>query len=610
MAVLLYATGWLAAGVAVLSTAFGLTPVLIDSGSMSPLIRTGDVLLYAPDDGVGLGPGTVITYHDPSFGGRLVTHRIAGVTGAGAYVTQGDANATPDSDVVTPAAVLGTGRVVVPYVGLPVHWLREGSWLPLAAWLAATVAALSSVLGGTSGRAGTDRRRRSGSRPLWPGAGRRRRSLRARSAAAPVPLVILAASAVLAGGSLAESTLAGSSAAFTGTTAADGSSLAAGDWTALTGVAGGQEHTCAARDQGVVRCWGSNADGRLGVTSGDSTTPVLASGPAGEPLMSGVTALAAGGGTTCAVTAAGAAWCWGSNSRGQLGDGTLVSSATPVRVTGTGGTPLTSVVAVAVGAAHACALAADGSVRCWGANDRGQLGNGTTVDSARAVQVVGVGGSGTIAGIGAVAAGGEHTCAATTAGNVRCWGRNGSGQLGAVGGDQATPVTVVGSGGLGVLVDAAGVSAGEEHSCARQVDGSVSCWGSNASGQLGSTGLGGPAPVKVASVSGLGTLTAVAHLTAGGSHTCAALTDATAVCWGLNTDGRLGDGTTTTRFRPVAVAGPGGSGSLGAVRLVAAGGHATCAAATDDTLWCWGRNAQGQLGDGTTTGSAVPVRAL
>lgn len=146
LATCLYAMAWLVIAVVGSSLALGLQPMLIGSGSMSPAIRTGDVALIAPTDGVDLAPGTVITYRDHALGGRVVTHRIFDVTPDGSYVTKGDANATPDSDLVVPADVIGTGRLLVPYAGLPAHWLHQGEWLPLSIWLAATIAALASIL--------------------------------------------------------------------------------------------------------------------------------------------------------------------------------------------------------------------------------------------------------------------------------------------------------------------------------------------------------------------------------------------------------------------------------------------------------------------------------
>ncbi|MGA9350442.1 MAG: hypothetical protein WBW48_16795, partial [Anaerolineae bacterium] len=183
---------------------------------------------------------------------------------------------------------------------------------------------------------------------------------------------------------------------------------------AYTAIAAGYRHTCALT-AGGVKCWGYNGYGQLG----DGTwtwrnTPVDVSG-----LTSGVTTIAAGSYHTCALTAGGGAKCWGHNNNGQLGDGTTTNRNTPVDVSG-----LTSGVdAIAAGSYHTCALTA-GGVKCWGLNDYGQLGDGTTTNRNTPVDV-----SGLTSGVAAIAAGYYHTCA-LTAGGVKCWGRNNNGQLG------------------------------------------------------------------------------------------------------------------------------------------------------------------------------------
>ena len=281
----------------------------------------------------------------------------------------------------------------------------------------------------------------------------------------------------------------------------------------------GEQHTCALVAGGEVRCWGANAVGQLGdgsttssavpvavagltgatdVAAGNSTTCAVVAGggvscwgagyptPNAVPGISGATAVSVGGSPlsphACALVAGGAVTCWGDNSQGQLGDGTNLSSATPVPVAGLAG--VTAVVAGPYGST--CAVVG-GGVSCWGNNDYGQLGNGTTDDTNVPVAVTGLSGA-TDVGLGAV-----HACARRSDGSARCWGNNNYGQLGAgtVAGT-TTPVAVIG------LSDATSIAVGHYHTCGRRAGGSAACWGANGEGQLGTANLVGattPQPV-------------------------------------------------------------------------------------------------------------------
>ena len=250
--------------------------------------------------------------------------------------------------------------------------------------------------------------------------------------------------------------------------------------------------------------------------------------------------------------------------------------------------PANPVTSMRSGPAHACTVRGDGRVWCWGGNDRGQLGDGTRTPRSAPVAVAAVSGART------VAAGDHHTCAALTGGSVACWGDNDDGQLGGA--------AIAGGPPIGLLSFAPGaddVAAGSDFSCALLSDGSVRCWGSNSAGQLGDdTGKSSAVPVTVFAMTG------VLALVAGGQHACALRDDQTVWCWGGNPQGQLGDGTTSNQLRPVRVVG------LGAIIALATNLSHTCAATRADGLWCWGNNDAGQLGSsgGDSSSQLRPAR--
>ena len=344
-------------------------------------------------------------------------------------------------------------------------------------------------------------------------------------------------------------------------------------------LAGGSLHTCGLTGTGSVKCWGYNSEGAVGNgTDVNQQTPANVIG-----LISDVTAIAAGGDHSCGLTGGGGVKCWGNNSSGQLGDGTTDNRSIPVDVTG-----LTSgVIGIVTGADHTCALTSGGGVKCWGSSQYGQLGNGTSnTISTTPVDVTGLG-----SGVIKISSGGNHVCALTTS-DVKCWGFNLFGQLGdGTNTSRSTPVSVTG------LSGATAMAAGFSHTCALISAGGMKCWGGNAAGQLGTGNMVDVyTPIDVT-----GLATGVTSIAAGGVHTCA-LIGGGMKCWGGNSYGELGDGTTTNRLTPIDV-----NGLTSGVTKVTVGGYHTCAVKDGDSAKCWGWNYFGQLGNGTTQDSSIPV---
>ncbi len=346
-------------------------------------------------------------------------------------------------------------------------------------------------------------------------------------------------------------------------------------------------HTCAALQDGSVACWGDNARGQLGDESReDRTQPVAV-----QKLNDSIAKLAAGRYHTCALAIDGDVHCWGSSSRGQLGTGSLESSRTPARVIGLG----TDSVAIAAGEEHSCAILKSGALRCWGSNRDRQLGEGSPGLYSVPQLLIPNRATGTttpIGGIAAIVPGRYHTCLITNRRGVECWGRNSDGQLGDGSNiPHAAPVAVVGlESGIVAL------ALGAEHSCALRQNGTVLCWGSNQYGQLGDgTQEQRATPVEVSGITD-----GVAAIVAGDNHTCALMQGGGAKCWGQNSSGQLGDGTTTDTSFPVTV-----GGLSGAIALAAGLGH-SCAL-LPDSVRCWGENSSGQLGDGTVEKRLAPT---
>jgi alpha-tubulin suppressor-like RCC1 family protein len=362
-----------------------------------------------------------------------------------------------------------------------------------------------------------------------------------------------------------------------------------GTLTAVTDVTTGFQHTCAATRAAGLFCWGSNDAGQLGLPSGANQPQ-----PVAVPIVDNPIAVAAGALHTCAIRQGGATLCWGNNSAGQLGEGTTSSLPTPVPVT-----DLVTGVQVVAGDEFSCARTSDDALFCWGDNHYGQLGIGSATIRPRAAPVP------SVTDAAGLAAGGAHTCVVTdkmtATGHERraaCWGENQAGQLGyndTV--DRSTAKDTK------VEIDAVEIAAGLEHTCARAEDGKLWCWGRGQGGRLGPDHM---VDAKLPSAITLPPGVAVVGVAAGDAHTCVVRQDGTALCWGTNGDGQLGDGTTMDRPGPAPVLGSDGLTPLGMIDGLAAGAYHTCARSWG-VIRCWGRGTRGQLGDGARLSRPLPA---
>jgi alpha-tubulin suppressor-like RCC1 family protein len=367
---------------------------------------------------------------------------------------------------------------------------------------------------------------------------------------------------------------------------------------AYLSAAGKGAHTCSVIFSGEeARCWGAGTFYQLGNGTADSSAAPLT--VEGLPEDDDVLQIASGGYHTCVLLRSGRIMCWGRNDFGQLGIGTVVESREPQEVVGLGSFPAWDFMAA--GYNHTCAIDRYEGLFCWGANESGQLGDDSIERRPDPTPV---------AGLSArplrVSAGYSHTCAILDTGGIQCWGSDSEGQIGndGVPGEYTSlPVDV-----LGLPSSVLAVSLGFEHTCALLDGGEVLCWGANDRIQLGSeTASGGAAPVSVslpAAASTLSTVSASA-LSSGEHHTCVLLEDGQVQCWGAGDSGQLGTGTNVDRSEPVGV-----TGLAPGVTALSCGSAYACALFDTATVHCWGGNDAGQLGNGTTEDSLVPVQVL
>jgi len=377
----------------------------------------------------------------------------------------------------------------------------------------------------------------------------------------------------------------------------------------------GYRHSCGRTPASIAYCWGHNSFAQLG-----NGSMVVSRVPVAVASQLDIARMSVGGVHTCGLTAAGVAYCWGIDASGQLGAGapgpdlcpfSLPCSTLPLAVAGG-----LSFASLSAGSEPTCGVAALGAAYCWGDNLYGELGvGGDTLTLAscyfgpcsRTPLAVTGGLAFAALGVGAV-----HVCGLTPGGAAYCWGDNRAGQLGvatdsgpdscAPGPCSRTPVRVADGRTFTRL------SVGYFHSCALATDGVWYCWGSNNYGQLGNGTTGpelcvGVFPCSTVPVAVTGAVS-FAALFSGWRHSCGVTSGSVAYCWGENARGRLGDGTTANSLTPVAVA-----GGL-TFANVSPGWEHTCGLTTTSVAYCWGANSSGELGDGSTTSSNVPVRVV
>lgn len=454
-------------------------------------------------------------------------------------------------------------------------------------------------------------------------------SAAASSAAASSAIASSAAASSAAVSSAAASSAAASSAVASSATAssAAASSIAAGPLAVITNqaVTTGDKHTCAIKADRTLMCWGSNATGLLGLNSSDISNRTNPTAVA----LSNLSAVAVGITHSCALTSAGAVYCWGWNYQSPIGNGVTESSAgssttylAPVLAN------ITSATAITAGKYYNCALKSDGSVWCWGFNSGSQLGSsGTPLSTPTQI-------GGGLSGVKAISGWSAHTCAITSSNGVICWGTDTAGELGDgnnTGYSTTTPKTVVTASGVSPpqLTNVVSIAAGHQFSCAVKSDGTVWCWGSNGYGTLGASILASGYSTFARQISSISNAVQVA---AGERHACALISDGSVKCWGANPFGQIGNGTVSGDDYPGGVCGSTNStpGSCSAptsysnmnlnspplvttpatVNLggrfaiaIRTGTQNSCALLSDNTVMCWGSNQYGQIGDGTTGGT-------
>jgi alpha-tubulin suppressor-like RCC1 family protein len=350
-----------------------------------------------------------------------------------------------------------------------------------------------------------------------------------------------------------------------------------GNLTGVVAISAGTNHSMALRSDGTVWCWGDNSRGQCGI----GATPTSVAVPTQTPTLSGITGIAGGLVSSLVVKNDGTVWSFGDNTMGQIGNGTTGGTVTsPVKVS-----TITDAVGVAASGYNGVALSADGTLRSWGDNVNGGLGNGTGQVTQIPIELP------NFTGAAAVAAGQDFSMALKSTGTVWGWGSDANAQLGngaASGTPVVTPVQA------GTISTATAIATGVMHGVALLSNGTLVAWGGNGSGQIGD-GTSGNTRVSPVAV---GVVSNIVGIASGSLHSFAIRNDATydhaLYGWGYNNQGQVGNGATGTLVTsPTLISG------MTTVVSVAAGDRHTIAAKSDGSVWVWGYNDFGQLGQGT-----------
>lgn len=361
-----------------------------------------------------------------------------------------------------------------------------------------------------------------------------------------------------------------------GTSASQWTPLIVDSGTTYSSVSVGQDFSCGVTTSGRGKCWGSNYYNQMG-----DLVDYLVLSPKSSGFQLSSVAMSRSAYHSCGLVTDGYLKCWGENLEGQLGTGQRsTAESVPMMVDST-----VKYSQVSLGEKFGCGLTKAGAIKCWGKNDQGQLGIGTTTSSYGPTLVD----SGTV--YAQVSSGKTHSCAVTTNGVLKCWGYNNNGQLGDGGTTRSLSPEVIDTG-----VTYASVSGGDNHTCGLTTDGVLKCWGLNSLGQLGD---GTTTKRLIPTVIDLGVSYSV--IVAGGTHTCGITTIGVLKCWGYNLYGKLGDGTQTQRLSPVVI------DSGVSYKQVTIDTYSSCGLTTDGSVKCWGLNTSGQLGSGDQVNQLSPI---